>query len=76
MKTDSSCFPGLQRYPKLLTELDQEFRRVMPPELLQLNETLTQKIAESIRAFYFQQNPVDLRNIDSLIDVIHWVIFT
>lgn len=66
---DVLTFPGLQRYPKLLSELDQEFGRVVPPELMQHNDTVTQKIAESIRAFYFQQNPVDLRNIDSLIDV-------
>lgn len=68
-------FRRLQRYPKLLSELDQKFRRVVPPELLGDNETITNKIAESIRTFYFQQRAVDLRNIDSLIDLFTDVMF-
>ncbi|KAI5643066.1 carboxylesterase family domain-containing protein [Phthorimaea operculella] len=58
----------LQRYPKLLTELDREFRRVVPPELLTGDEAQNRRVADHIRAFYFQQRPVDIRNIDSLID--------
>lgn len=68
-------FRRLQRYPKLLVELDQEFKRVVPPELLQQNVTLNQKITDVIRAFYFQQRPVDVRNIDSLIDLFTDVMF-
>lgn len=64
-----SIFTGIQRYPKLLTELDQEFRRVVPPELVAGNETVTDEIADAIRAFYFQQQHVDMRHIDNLIDV-------
>lgn len=60
---------GLQRYPKLLSELNHEFNRVVPPELMSSDEELTRKLTEYIRAFYFQQRPVDIRNIDSLIDV-------
>lgn len=59
----------MQRDPKLVSELDREFRRVVPPELLSGDEELTKKITNAIRAFYFQQRPVDTRNIDSLIDV-------
>lgn len=58
---------GLQRYPKLLGELDREFRRVAPPELLAGARAAS--VVDDIRTFYFQQRPVDLRNIDSLIDV-------
>ncbi|XP_075982764.1 carboxylic ester hydrolase [Anticarsia gemmatalis] len=68
-------FRRLQRYPKLLSELEHEFRRVVPPELLNNNETLTDKISESIRAFYFQQRAVDNRNVDSLIDLFTDVMF-
>lgn len=64
-----SMDPGLQRYPKLLSELEQEFRRVVPPALLGHNDTFTDKISDAIRAFYFQQKPIENRNIDSLIDV-------
>lgn len=61
------CLLGLQRYPKLLGELDREFRRVAPPELLAGARAAS--AVDDIRTFYFQQRPVDLRNIDSLIDV-------
>ncbi|KAF9413122.1 hypothetical protein HW555_008564 [Spodoptera exigua] len=63
------------RYPKLLSELEQEFRRVVPPELLGHNDTIVDKISDSIRAFYFQQKPIDNRNIDSLIDLFTDVMF-
>lgn len=62
-------FLGLQRYPKLLSELEHEFRRVVPPELLGHNDTIVDKISDAIRAFYFQQKPIENRNIDNLIDV-------
>ncbi|XP_030024687.2 venom carboxylesterase-6 [Manduca sexta] len=65
----------LQRYPKLLAQLEHEFKRVVPPELRQEDDQLTQKITEAIRAFYFQQRPVDIRNIDSLIDLFTDVMF-
>ncbi|XP_053613793.1 carboxylic ester hydrolase [Plodia interpunctella] len=68
-------FRRLQRDLKLLSELDKEFKRVVPPALLSHNETVTQKIAEAIRAFYFQHRPVDTRNIDSLIDLFTDVMF-
>ncbi|XP_026315216.1 venom carboxylesterase-6-like [Hyposmocoma kahamanoa] len=68
-------FRRLQRYPKLLSELDREFRRVVPPQLLNDDEERTRKITEHIRAFYFQQRPVDMRNIDSLIDLFTDVMF-
>ncbi|CAH0690199.1 unnamed protein product [Spodoptera exigua] len=68
-------FRRLQRYPKLLSELEQEFRRVVPPELLGHNDTIVDKISDSIRAFYFQQKPIDNRNIDSLIDLFTDVMF-
>jgi hypothetical protein len=62
-------FPGLQRDPKLLSELEREFKRVVPPALQSDNEEVVKNITEAIRAFYFQQRPVDMRNVDSLIDV-------
>lgn len=62
-------YAGLQRYPKLLSELEQEFMRVVPPELTTRDEVRARRVADHIRAFYFQQRPVDLHNIDSLIDV-------
>lgn len=65
--------PGLQRYPKLLSELEHEFRRVVPPELLSSDEEVANKVTDYIRAFYFQQRPVDMRNIDSLIDVSYFI---
>ncbi|CAG4953900.1 unnamed protein product [Parnassius apollo] len=65
----------IQRYPKLLSELEHEFTRVIPPELLSLDEQRTNKVANHIRAFYFQQRPVDARNIDSLIDLFTDVMF-
>ncbi|KAJ2953331.1 hypothetical protein O0L34_g919 [Tuta absoluta] len=68
-------FRRLQRYPKLLTELDREFRRVVPPELLTGDEAQNRRVADHIRAFYFQQRPVDIRNIDSLIDLFTDVMF-
>ncbi|XP_049877694.1 venom carboxylesterase-6-like isoform X2 [Pectinophora gossypiella] len=68
-------FRRLQRYPKLLSELDREFRRVVPPELQAGDEVRTRSIADHIRAFYFQQRPVDMRNIDSLIDLFTDVMF-
>ncbi|PZC80786.1 hypothetical protein B5X24_HaOG200160 [Helicoverpa armigera] len=68
-------FRRLQRYPKLLSELEHEFRRVVPPELQGHNDTLTDKISDSIRAFYFQQRPIENRNIDSLIDLFTDVMF-
>lgn len=60
---------GLQRQPKLLNELDTEFQRVIPPELTTGGPETVTKIVNQVRAFYFQQRPVDMRNIDSLIDV-------
>ncbi|KPJ18206.1 Venom carboxylesterase-6 [Papilio machaon] len=66
---------GLQRYPKLLSELEHEFRRVVPPELISSDEKRTDKVADHIRAFYFQQRPVDARNINSLIDLFTDVMF-
>ncbi|XP_068619235.1 carboxylic ester hydrolase [Battus philenor] len=68
-------FRRLQRYPKLLNELENEFRRVVPPELLSTDEKRTEKIANHIKAFYFQQRPVDARNIDNLIDLFTDVMF-
>ncbi|KAL0819630.1 hypothetical protein ABMA28_007707 [Loxostege sticticalis] len=68
-------FRRMQRDPKLVSELDREFRRVVPPELLSGDEELTKKITNAIRAFYFQQRPVDTRNIDSLIDLFTDVMF-
>lgn len=64
---------GLQRYPKLLSELEHEFRRVVPPELISSDEEISNKVTDFIRAFYFQQRPVDMRNIDSLIDVSYFM---
>lgn len=61
--------PGLQRYPKLLSELESEFRRVVPPELITSDEERSKKVADHIRTFYFQQRKIDIRSIDSLIDV-------
>ncbi|XP_073950365.1 carboxylic ester hydrolase-like [Choristoneura fumiferana] len=66
-------FRRLQRYPKLLSELDREFRRVAPPELLAGAHAAA--VVDDIRHFYFQQRPVDLRNIDSLIDLFTDVMF-
>ncbi|KPI92286.1 Venom carboxylesterase-6 [Papilio xuthus] len=68
-------FRRLQRYPKLLSELEHEFRRVVPPELISSDEKLTNKVADHIKAFYFQQRPVDTRNINSLIDLFTDVMF-
>ncbi|XP_013135434.1 PREDICTED: bile salt-activated lipase-like [Papilio polytes] len=68
-------FRRLQRYPKLLSELEHEFRRVVPPELISSDEKRTDKVAEHIKAFYFQQRPVDTRNINSLIDLFTDVMF-
>ncbi|CAK1583667.1 unnamed protein product [Parnassius mnemosyne] len=68
-------FRRLQRYPKLLSELEHEFTRVIPPELLSLDEERTNKVANHIKAFYFQQHPVDARNINSLIDLFTDVMF-
>ncbi|CAH0728291.1 unnamed protein product, partial [Brenthis ino] len=68
-------FRRLQRYPKLLSELEHEFRRVVPPELISSDEERSNKITDQIRAFYFQQRPVDMRNIDSLIDLFTDVMF-
>ncbi|XP_013183727.2 carboxylic ester hydrolase [Amyelois transitella] len=68
-------FRRLQRDPKLLSELDREFKRVVPPALLSPNETVTLNISETIRSFYFQHRPVDARNIDSLIDLFTDVMF-
>ncbi|XP_045537697.1 venom carboxylesterase-6 [Papilio machaon] len=68
-------FRRLQRYPKLLSELEHEFRRVVPPELISSDEKRTDKVADHIRAFYFQQRPVDARNINSLIDLFTDVMF-
>ncbi|XP_072929862.1 carboxylic ester hydrolase [Epargyreus clarus] len=68
-------FRRLQRYPKLLNELELEFRRVVPPELQSADEERTRKVAEHIRAFYFQQRPIDIRNVDSLIDLFTDVMF-
>ncbi|XP_063539334.1 venom carboxylesterase-6 [Cydia strobilella] len=67
-------FRRLQRYPKLLGELDREFRRVVPPELLR-DPARALSVVDGIRAFYFQQRPVDVRNIDSLIDLFTDVMF-
>ncbi|XP_047536605.1 esterase E4-like [Vanessa atalanta] len=68
-------FRRLQRYPKLLSELDHEFKRVVPPELTSSDEERSIKVMDHIRAFYFQQRPVDVRNIDSLIDLFTDVMF-
>ncbi|CAH2233686.1 venom carboxylesterase-6 [Pararge aegeria] len=68
-------FRRLQRYPKLLSELDHEFKRVVPPELTSLDEERARKVADHIRAFYFQQRPVDIHTIDSLIDLFTDVMF-
>ncbi|XP_038206794.1 venom carboxylesterase-6-like [Zerene cesonia] len=68
-------FRRLQRYPKLLSELEHEFTRVVPPELASTDEERLEKVAEHIRAFYFQQRPVDIRNIDSLIDLFTDIMF-
>ncbi|CAH2094603.1 unnamed protein product [Euphydryas editha] len=68
-------FRRLQRYPKLLSELDHEFKRVVPPELISSDDELSRRIIEHIRAFYFQQRPVDIRNIDSLIDLFTDIMF-
>lgn len=59
----------MQRDPKLVQELAREFRRAVPPELLSADAERTANITDAIRSFYFQQRPVDIRNIDSLIDV-------
>ncbi|KAM3956544.1 carboxylic ester hydrolase [Aphomia sociella] len=68
-------FRRLQRDPKLLSELDREFERVVPPELSSHDEKTIKKIAAMIRASYFQQRPVDARNINSLIDLFTDVMF-
>ncbi|KAG7297938.1 hypothetical protein JYU34_018693 [Plutella xylostella] len=69
-------FRRLQRYPKLLSELDREFRRVVPPELLAgADETLASNVTDLVRSFYFQDRPVDTRNLDSLIDLFTDVMF-
>ncbi|RVE50094.1 hypothetical protein evm_005300, partial [Chilo suppressalis] len=68
-------FRRLQRDPKLLSELEREFRRVVPPELLTDNEEQNRNITEAIRTFYFQHRPVDVRNINSLIDLFTDVMF-
>ncbi|KAF9806144.1 hypothetical protein SFRURICE_016343, partial [Spodoptera frugiperda] len=52
-----------------------EFRRVVPPELLGHNDTIVDKISDAIRAFYFQQKPIENRNIDNLIDLFTDVMF-
>ncbi|CAD0203924.1 unnamed protein product [Chrysodeixis includens] len=67
-------FRRLQRYPKLLSEVENEFRRVVPPELVG-NDSVTDKISDAIRTFYFQQRPVDTRNVNNLIDLFTDVMF-
>ncbi|OWR46748.1 alpha-esterase [Danaus plexippus plexippus] len=68
-------FRRLQRYPKLLSELESEFRRVVPPELITSDEERSKKVADHIRTFYFQQRKIDIRSIDSLIDLFTDVMF-
>ncbi|XP_028159051.1 venom carboxylesterase-6 [Ostrinia furnacalis] len=68
-------FRRMQRDPKLLSELDREFQRVVPPELFSADPELTSNVTAAIRAFYFQQRPVDTRNVDSLIDLFTDVMF-
>ncbi|CAF4911383.1 unnamed protein product [Pieris macdunnoughi] len=65
----------LQRYPKLLNEIDNEFQRVIPPKLSTGGPEAVAKIVNQVRAFYFQQRPVDMRNIDSLIDLFTDIMF-
>ncbi|VVC91510.1 unnamed protein product [Leptidea sinapis] len=67
-------FRRLQRYPKLLSEIEQEFSRVVPPELAGSAEQ-RERVAEHIRLFYFQQRPVDMRNVDNLIDMFTDIMF-
>ncbi|XP_026760793.1 carboxylic ester hydrolase-like [Galleria mellonella] len=68
-------FRRLQRDPKLLSELDREFERVVPPELSSHDEKTVKKIAAMIRASYFQHRPVDMHNINSLIDLFTDIMF-
>ncbi|XP_041969162.1 venom carboxylesterase-6 [Aricia agestis] len=67
-------FRRLQRYPKLIQEIEKEFVRTVPPEL-RSTDNRTDRIADHIRTFYFQQRPVDLHNIDSLIDMFTDIMF-
>lgn len=68
-------FRRLQRYPKLLSELNRQFQRAIPVELLTSDENKTRIVTDTIRNFYFQKRPIDIRNIDSLIDLFTDVMF-